>query len=66
MKERETRPHWYQIGYITLEREEKPVYIRYCKSPRATREHKHLMRQLDAREVHGVFYRPLDLFDPEL
>lgn len=60
---RPARPYWYQIGYLTPDREEHPVFIRYCKSPRATREHKHLMEQLSRREVHGVFYRP---FDPEL
>lgn len=54
---------WYQIGYITDEREERPLFIRYCKKPRSTREHKHLMKQLERREVYGVFYRP---FDPQL
>lgn len=60
---RPARPYWYQIGYITNEREERPLFVRYCKTPRLTREHKHLMKQLERREIYGVFYRP---FDPEM
>lgn len=52
--------YWYQLGYIDRDREETPLFIRYCKNPRLTREHKHLMKQLDGREIYGVFYRPFD------
>jgi hypothetical protein len=60
---RNKNAYWYQLGYISRDREENPVFIRYCKNPRGTREHKHLMKQLDRREIYGVFYRP---FDPEI
>lgn len=52
--------YWYQIGYIDGYRGETPLFIRYCKNPRLTREHKHLTKQLNSREIVGVFYRPFD------
>lgn len=52
--------YWYQLGYIDRDRDENPLFIRYCKNPRLTREHKHLMKQLERREIYGVFYRPFD------
>ena len=52
--------YWYQLGYIDRDGEECPLFIRYCKNPRLIREHKHLMKQLDARNIYGVFYRPFD------
>ena len=52
--------YWYQIGYITPDREQHPLFIRYCSYPAMTREFKHLLKQLDSREIYGVFYRTFD------
>jgi len=60
---RNKNAYWYHIGYISRDREENPVFIRYCKNPRLTREFRHFLGQLDRREIYGVFYRP---FDPEI
>jgi hypothetical protein len=60
---RNLNAYWYQLGYISRDREENPVFIRYCKNPRLTREFRHLLGQLDRREIYGVFTRP---FDPEI
>lgn len=60
---RNLKPIWFDIGYIDHLGQKTSSFVRYCKNPRLTREHRHLMARLDRREVQGVFYRP---FDPEL
>lgn len=54
--------YWYQIGYITPDREQHPLFVRYCKTPALTREFKHLLDRLERREIYGVFF---NAFDPE-
>lgn len=49
---------WFDIGFIDHLGQKNSLFVRHCKNPRLTREHKHLMGRLDRREVHGVYYEP--------